>query len=207
MRKCRVVWAKVGTYFNSRLYEECLANGNLQAISETNFSSYSGDFSHKCIDSGSEFLAECLPSEIEGSGADLGAGYGFLSHAMLSRSDNVKEIHLYEADYRSLMAAKHNLRYFKKRTITFNWHDVRKGLLHSELDWVVMNPPFHDSEEGDPSLGQKFIAVAANHIRRRGKLFMVANRHLPYEQQIRQFFSRILQIEESKGFKVYILQK
>ena len=44
-----------------------------------------------------------------------------------------------------------------------------------------MNPPFHTRPRADPALGQAMIRKAAAALRRGGRLFMVANRQLPYE--------------------------
>ena len=46
---------------------------------------------------------------------------------------------------------------------------------------VVTNPPFHVSRAADPALGQAFIAAAARMLHPKGRLLLVANRHLPYE--------------------------
>ena len=56
------------------------------------------------------------------------------------------------------------------------------------LDFVVMNPPFHDGGAEDRLLGQTFIRQAAIMLRRGGLLWVVANRHLPYEAVLGELF-------------------
>ena len=46
------------------------------------------------------------------------------------------------------------------------------------LDFVVMNPPFHDGGAEDKALGVAFIEAAARMLARRGACWLVANRHL-----------------------------
>ena len=47
-----------------------------------------------------------------------------------------------------------------------------------------MNPPFHSGQNTDISLGRAFLRAAADSLRTGGRLFMVANRQLPYEAEL-----------------------
>jgi len=71
------------------------------------------------------------------------------------------------------------------------------------LDFVVMNPPFHDGGREDQALGGTFIREAAGVLRRGGVCWMVANRHLPYEAQLAPLFRSVRQVVQADGFKVY----
>ena len=174
----------------------------------------------KAVDLGSQILMQHLPEDIEGAGADLGAGYGYLSYSMLFKCRGITTIHLYEAEYLALKAAEHNIeqafnRAKKRKTnhalddlsISYNWHDVTQGIPHSNLDWIVMNPPFHFGLAENVDIGRMFIETAYQALRKGGQLFMVANRHLPYEGKIKQLFKTMDKIAEEKGFKVYGLRK
>ena len=68
---------------------------------------------------------------------------------------------------------------------------------------VVMNPPFHTSRSADPTLGQGFIASAARNLTRNGSLWMVANRHLPYEATLSEVFARVEEVAGDNRFKVF----
>ena len=51
-----------------------------------------------------------------------------------------------------------------------------------QYDVIVSNPPFHTQSRADrPDIGRRFIAVAAEALKPGGRLWLVANRHLPYE--------------------------
>ena len=82
-----------------------------------------------------------------------------------------------------------------------HWADVRHAEL-GELDFVVMNPPFHDGGGEDRALGQAFIQRAAAALRKDGVLWLVANRHLPYEAVLGQAFARVTLKAEQGGYKV-----
>ncbi len=61
---------------------------------------------------------------------------------------------------------------------TIVWADIRAaGAVPGSLDFVVMNPPFHDGGTEDQALGRTFIARAAEALRKGGTLWLVANAH------------------------------
>ena len=75
------------------------------------------------------------------------------------------------------------------------------------LDFVVMNPPFHDGGAEDRSLGQGFIRRAHAMLRKGGAAWLVANRHLPYEVVLGEAFGAVSLRAENGGFKVYEARK
>ena len=167
------------------------------------FVSRPGVFAWDRIDAASALLAEHLPRDFAGVGADLGAGWGYLAAEVLSRSDKVSALHLYEAEARALECARTNLAKFAGETeLDFRWHDVTAGL-PQRYDFIVSNPPFHTTQKaGRPDIGQRFIAVAAEALKPGGKLWLVANRHLPYEQALNTNFGDVRTVVERNGFKV-----
>jgi 16S rRNA (guanine1207-N2)-methyltransferase len=81
---------------------------------------------------------------------------------------------------------------------------VRAGLGDlAALDFVVMNPPFHDGGVEDRALGQAFIRAAHRMLRPGGALWLVANRGLPYEAVLAELFgARVTPRGEAGGYKV-----
>ncbi len=161
-----------------------------------------GCFSAEHVDPGSHLLTRCLPDGMAGRVADLGAGWGYLSADILSRFPAVTEIDLFEAEALALDDARTNL---ADPRAHFHWHDVGTGLPETTpYDWIVTNPPFHEGGKADPAIGQAFIRAAWKAIRRRGKFLLVANRHLPYEAELRRCFRDVALIHAGDGFKVYL---
>ena len=161
-----------------------------------------GMFSSDGPDKGSKLLAEHFDKRLGGPVADLGAGWGFLSNELLKRNSKVTELALYEADYHSLEAAKKNVHPYEGLTPTFHWCDVTSEFKKKPYQWVIMNPPFHSTRSADPKLGKKFIQVAGSTLPSGGKLLMVANRNLPYEDTLSKVFRHFKVLEERDGFKV-----
>jgi 16S rRNA (guanine1207-N2)-methyltransferase len=144
-------------------------------------------------------LASRLPP-LQGSGADLGCGLGYLAQAVL-KSQAVKRLDLVDIDRRAIDAARRNVTDARAR---LHWADATGDDPRlSDLDFVVMNPPFHESGVEDKGLGQAFIRRAAKALRRGGACWLVANRHLPYEGVLAAAFKSVRLDHEADGFKIF----
>lgn len=162
------------------------------------FTTRAGVFSADGIDRGSALLAAALPEQIKGKVADLGAGWGYLSRAILSR-EGVKELHLVEAESEALDCARLNIDDPRAR---FHWADATTWKAPTALDAVVMNPPFHIGREADPQLGVAFLAAAARLLHPQGVLWLVANRHLPYDRALTALFREVQDIGGDAAFRL-----
>ncbi len=169
------------------------------AAVEGGFVTQWGTFSSDGPDRGSQLLAQALPKKLPGRMADLGAGWGYLSAAVLAR-DGVKNIALVEAEQLSLDCARRNI---DDPRATFHWADVTRFKPDGVYDGIVCNPPFHTGRAADPSLGRAFIAAAARMLTPSGQLWMVANRHLPYEAALRETFRNVDEIGGDPAFKIF----
>ena len=158
-----------------------------------------GVFSADAVDRGSAVLAQALPARLPKRLADLGAGWGYLSAAALRR-EGVESIDLIEADYRALECAKHNVTNPRAR---FHWADATTFQPVAEYDAVIMNPPFHTGSAATPTLGTAFIEAAARMLRPSGQLWLVANRHLPYERTLAALFADLREMGDDPSFKLY----
>jgi 16S rRNA (guanine1207-N2)-methyltransferase len=157
-----------------------------------------GVFSADGIDPASALLASNLPDKLAGRVADLGAGWGYLSAALLHRS-KITAIELVEADHRALECARSNI---TDTRAEFTWADVLTWSPKTPVDVVVMNPPFHTGRNADPDLGRGFITSAARALTPKGHLYMVANRHLPYEPTLEAAFAKVQMIGGDNRFKL-----
>ena len=107
--------------------------------------------------------------------------------------------------HRAVEAARHNI---EDPKATILWGDVRTATIEpGSLDFVIMNPPFHDGGAEDKQLGQAFIRRAADVLRRSGTLWLVANRHLPYEKVLAEVFKVSPSRADTGGYKVFEARK
>ncbi len=161
-----------------------------------------GVFSADGPDKGSRALVAALPA-LSGRVADLGAGWGFLSRHIL-QSEGVHALDLVEADAVALDCARRNITDPRAR---FHWADATRFRPAEPYDTIVMNPPFHVSRKGAPEIGQEFIRAAAAMLKPHGALWLVANRHLPYEAVLADMFREVESLGAADGFKVIHARK
>ena len=166
---------------------------------EGRFRTAPGVFSADKIDPGSKELVGALPKALKGHVVDLGAGWGFLSDAILSR-DSVTRLDLVESDHAAIEVAKANI---TDPRAHFHWADARTFRPEARVDHVISNPPFHQSRAADPGLGQAFIRAAASILKPSGHLWLVANRHLPYESTLQDAFQSVEILGQTASFKLY----
>ncbi|MFT4098399.1 MAG: class I SAM-dependent methyltransferase [Rhodoblastus sp.] len=178
-----------------------IADGEPRFLDAAGLWSQPGVFSWDRIDPGSALLLQHL-APLNGRGADFGCGLGVLARAVLA-SRKVASLTLVDIDRRALDMARLNI---DDPRATFVWADARTLDL-AGLDFVVMNPPFHDGGAEDKALGQTFIRRAAGALRNGGTLWLTANRHLPYEEVLKPLFRSVTPVAAEKGYKIYQAQK
>ncbi|WP_269515503.1 class I SAM-dependent methyltransferase [Brevundimonas subvibrioides] len=172
--------------------------GALQQVEGLEAWSQPGLFAWDRIDAGSAQLAAHVPP-LKGAGADLGCGHGALATVVL-RSGAVTALRLIDLDRRAIEAARRNV---GDPRATFEWADVRTLAAAGDLDFIVSNPPFHDGGAEDRRLGQAFIRKAAEMLKKGGSLWLVANRHLPYEAELKTAFRRVTPVTDGGGYKLF----
>ncbi|MEO6264707.1 MAG: class I SAM-dependent methyltransferase [Luteimonas sp.] len=202
--KCRVFWsAPDHEGGDAELAARWCTLDAPRAIADGSFRSRPGVFAWDRVDRASSLLAAQLPADLTGRAADLGAGYGYLSAELLRRCPGIHALDVYEAEARALDLARDNLAGFAAHVaIDYHWHDVTTGLPHA-YDVIVTNPPFHAGNRADrPDIGRRFIAVAAAALNPGGRLWLVANRHLPYEAVLNESFGSVRTVAQQHGFKI-----
>lgn len=166
---------------------------------DTGFFTQAGVFSEGVVDRGSALLAAALPVKLPSRMADFGAGWGYLASAVLTR-EPVQSLDLFEAERLSLDCARLNI---TDPRATFHWSDVTRIKADQPYGGIVMNPPFHTGRAADPALGRAFIDAAARALTGSGQLWMVANRHLPYEEALKARFKGVDEIGSDPAFKLF----
>lgn len=197
--KCRVFWAQIkASSLNHNLIEAWSKLDAVRPIEGGRFLSRPGLFAWDRIDAGSRLLVKHLPP-LSGKGADLGAGFGYLTAEIFANHASVTHMSLYEAEQRAVELARQNL---KDRPVDVLWHDVTTGI-DSEFDFIVSNPPFHIDRADKHDLGKAFIRSAAAALKPKGAFYMVANRHLPYEDTLKAAFKVVKILADDGAYKVF----
>ena len=176
---------------------EAIAAGGPQLAPRLGLWSQPGVFSWDRLDPGTGLLLETL-TPMAGKGADLGCGIGLIGCELLKLAE-VTSLLLIDIDARAVAAARRNI---EDPRASFEHGDVRRHA-QADLDFVVMNPPFHDAGHEDRALGQAFIAAAATRLKSGGVCRMVANVGLPYEAVLQACFSKVTLVTQAHGYKVH----
>jgi 16S rRNA (guanine1207-N2)-methyltransferase len=201
---CRVFWVRRDdARIDAPLLAEWSTLDAVRPILGGRFMSRPGVFAWDRIDPASQLLAEHLPNDLRGRAADLGGGYGYLSTELLQRCPGIASLDLYEAEARALDLAKRNLADAAARLpLRFLWQDVTQGL-SAQYDVIITNPPFHAQQSAArPDIGRAFIAAAAAALVPGGRLWLVANRNLPYELELDASFGSVRIVAQQQGFKI-----
>ena len=82
------------------------------------------------------------------------------------------------------------------------WRDLLTEPVARSYDVVVMNPPFHQGRAAEPSIGEGMIRAASAALKPGGRLWLVANRGLPYEATLQKGFARLGEAVRDGQFKV-----
>ena len=159
-----------------------------------------GVFSADGADPASVLLAEALPDSIGARVIDLGAGWGFLAAQALARP-GVQEVILLEAEPDALACARDTLGHDPRAR--FVWGDARHWRPEVPADTVLCNPPFHAGREADPGLGAAFIRAAAGMLKPGGALWLVANRHLPYDAPLAASFREVAEVAATPAYRIW----
>lgn len=200
---CRAFWTRKTAKLNAGMIEEWRRQGDWQKVADGRYWSRPGLFSWDKVDKGSLYLTEHLPSQMNGRVADLGAGWGFLSEVLLRNRPEIQGLDLYEADRVGLEACRRNVEAARgDKRVAYHWVDAVAGIADKKFDYVVCNPPFHEDRSPDPELGVLFVAAALKALKNEGELWLVANRHLPYEGVMGGLFAESMLVAQDGSYKV-----
>lgn len=185
---------------NTEVLGEWIAAATAKTVPNTNdLKAEAGLFSYRAVDPASEILLAHVPASLKGKIADFGCGWGYLSDNLLRDHAALEKLYAIDDDQRAVNRTKGNI---SDPRLEILWRDITRDALPDWLDAVVMNPPFHMHGKEDRGIGQTFIERAAQSLKPNGVLYMVANRHLPYERHLTGLFKEWRLLADLQGYKV-----
>jgi 16S rRNA (guanine1207-N2)-methyltransferase len=165
-----------------------------------------GVFSWDHLDEATAVLAGAMQIEPGNSVLDLGCGSGALGvvAAGLSQTGLVTMV---DADVEAIRSATRSAEAAGLANCRAFTSDVTLAVRDERFDVVVTNPPFHVGKATDLDVPLQFIQEAWEVLAAGGRLFLVANRTLPYERAIYQRFGNIGTLVDGQRFKVLTATK
>lgn len=163
-----------------------------------------GVFSHGKLDIGTRVLLEHLPAPAHGKLLDLGCGSGVIGLS-LKQQQNALDVTLADVDAFALRSAQLNsMRLGLAADVT-----ASDGLhqIDGRFDYIISNPPFHQGKETNYHFAEELFQQAKKHLVADGQLWIVANRHLAYEEWAQQSFASVEILAQQDGFKILCLSQ
>ena len=160
-----------------------------------------GIFSWDHVDEATAILADTMRIPKGASVLDMGCGCGALGITAASLSDS-GPLCMLDADVEAVRSATTSANANGIENFRALTSDVASAVRDERFDAVVTNPPFHVGKATDLDVPMQFIEEAFQVLTKGGQLFLVANRTLPYEQEIRHRFGNVGNLHDGPRFKV-----
>ena len=167
--------------------------------------SYPGVFAHGRIDEGTALLLETLAGmQLHGHVLDFACGAGVIG-ACIARHHAGTRVTLLDSNALALRSCAETLQANRVQASVI----ASDGLagLSGEFDLVVSNPPIHAGVKTDNLLGMRLMDAIHAHVRNGGRLVIVANAHLPYENWLSKRFRSVHRLAANGSFKVIMAKK
>lgn len=159
-----------------------------------------GVFSRDKPDTGSTLLLSTLEDPIDGKVLDVGCGAGIIA-AMIARRSPKIQVTLSDVSAAALYSSLETLKANKitGEVLTSNVYSN----IHGYFDMIISNPSFHNSLRTNLSMSKALINGSLNHLSVGGRLRIVANAFLPYQNTLDATFGSHEILAENSRFKVY----
>lgn len=161
-----------------------------------------GVFAWDRLDEGTWALVEAMKIGPADRVVDLGCGTGLVGVAAARRAVG-GWVTLVDVDLRAVEAARRTLTANGIANAEVRLSDCGADLPGYSHDVVVTNPPFHQDIGTEPGLARHFITAAARLLRPGGRLYLVANRFLPYGPWLKEAFGPVRVVWENRRFRVW----
>ena len=165
-----------------------------------------GVFSWDHLDEATAILADAMQVHPGNTVLDLGCGFGALGIAAASLSKGGR-ITMVDADVEAVRSAARSADANAVQNYRAITSDIASAVLGQKFDVVVTNPPFHVGKATDLDVPKQFIADAWDVLGAGGRLFLVANRTLPYEQVVKHRFGNVRNAYDGPRFKVLTAER
>jgi len=169
---------------------------------ETSLVSKPGVFAWDRLDEGTARLIDSMTVGAGDRVLDLGCGTGLAGLAAARRVPNGAVV-LVDTDLRAVRSARYTLQANGVANADVRLSDgVSQVISQRPFDVVIANPPFHQGREVNYDVAHQFVRGSQRVLRPGGRLFLVANRFIGYDDLIRQTFGNVGTAYAGSGYHV-----
>lgn len=158
-----------------------------------------GVFGHGKVDRGTALLLEHVPAPGSGSLLDVGAGSGIIGLSM-KHKNSALNVTLADVDAMALRSCQLNSARLNLPVDIVSSDGLSN--IEGRFDFIFCNPPFHQGKRTDYDFAERLLREACRHLTADGQLWIVANRHLPYEEWAASAFRSAEVMVQQDGFKI-----
>lgn len=160
-----------------------------------------GVFSADGLDEGTRLLLENLSLPEEGRVVDVGCGAGVIGAFIGRRAPDI-ELLCCDVDAAALAASEATLQ-ANGVAATVLASDVLADI-DGRIDLVVSNPPFHQGVRTEYGVGERLVRESAARLHKRGRIILVCNRFLRYNQWLEESFQRVECLADDGRYQVWV---
>lgn len=160
-----------------------------------------GVFSWDHLDEATAILAGVVDIAEGEHVLDLGCGAGALG-ALAGLLSGDARVLMLDADVEAVRSAERTAAAAGLTRAEVRTSDVGAAVGGELFDVVVTNPPFHVGKATDLDVPTQFIHDAHAALRPGGRMYLVANRTLPYERVVEARFGNVEKVHDGVRFKV-----
>ena len=158
-------------------------------------------FASSKLDEGSRHLLAALEVHTTDETLDIGCGAGFLG-LHIARLSTQGYVTMVDVSLAAVAVAQRAAEQSGLANVRVLASDGTDAVKNQRFDLVVTNPPFHQGGIQTLKIAERFIREASQILRPEGRFYLVANRFLKYEPELRAHFKRIEEVRGDTRYKV-----
>ena len=176
-------------------------------LEDTDFTliNHANVFAREKLDLGARFLLQHLPPDTAGQRIiDLGCGNGVLGLMLLAKQP-LSQLVFTDESYMAVASARANIELNLPQCLNNTEYVVDDCLASQQeqsADQIICNPPFHQQHTVTTHIATQMFAEAKRVLKQGGRLRIVANRHLNYQQQLQRLFGHCQQLAANPKFVI-----
>ncbi len=159
-----------------------------------------GIFAYQQLDAGTAMLLDALDVPPDAAVLDVGCGYGIIG--VMAAKLGAGSVDLVDNSFAAVAASRQTIMLNQIANACVLASDVLSELAGRRYDLILSNPPFHSGKQTSYAVTRALISQARAALKPGGRMVLVANRFLPYEQELQAHFSRVTKLADDGRYRV-----